>query len=391
MNFLSTLPGKYKLVLLSSFLGGYAPIAALYSILFESSLGFNIQTISLLFAFWAGTYVVFEIPTGVLADYFSRKLTIGIGLLLRGIGFGLWAIWPSVWGVAIGFALWAFSIACWSGAEEALLHDELSSIGKESLYPRLSGLKESIFLAGSVVGYFSASLMQSRGFAFLCVISGVSSVIAGVVYIFFSESPRLRHDTYLGTLGASVKTFLGSEKLIAFGVLLVVIYEIIGVLEEYQPRVFGLMGASLSTVAVLVAVTNILSAALLSRADKFSEIRMQSKVVLVCVLCCLYGFGLYTSGIIGIIIVVVFNAGFIVLRMLFVQSITKHASSKEKATIGSIPGFIGGLAGVVLFSAVGFASSRYGQQWTLGVYAVALGTIFVGYYYKVRSRFLKED
>lgn len=386
MNFVNLFPSKFKLVLLSSFFGGFAPISALYAILFESSLGFSIETISLLFAFWAGAYVLCEIPTGVLADYFSRKLTIGFGLILRGIGFGIWAIWPTVWGVAIGFALWAFSIACWSGAEEALLHDELGSIGKESLYPRLSGLKESIFLSGSVAGYIMASILQPYGFTLLCVVSAISSAVSGVIYISFQEAPRKKHETYLGTLKASLVIFFRSKILISSGVLLVIVHQIIGVLEEYQPRVFDSMGSSLTTVAILVAITNVISALLISRIDKFGIGNIRKKVLVALALCILYAFGLYVSGAIGIILVVVFNSGFLVLRMLFVQSLMKHTGSKEKATIGSIPGFMGGIIGIGMFAIVGFTSGRYGQSLSLGIYTVSLGIILVGYYYSARSR-----
>src|SRR5512141_3252566 len=59
-----------------------------------------------------------EVPTGVVADVFSRRLSIVIGVALTGIGCTLG-------GVLTGSVLFGFGAVFCSGAEQAWLNDEL--------------------------------------------------------------------------------------------------------------------------------------------------------------------------------------------------------------------------------------------------------------------------
>jgi DHA3 family tetracycline resistance protein-like MFS transporter len=72
----------------------------------------------------AGT-VLGEVPTGVVADVFSRRLSIIIGVALTGIGFTIEGLVPSLSGVLTGSVLFGLGAVFCSGAEQAWLNDEL--------------------------------------------------------------------------------------------------------------------------------------------------------------------------------------------------------------------------------------------------------------------------
>lgn len=80
---------------------------------------------------------VFEVPTGIVADLVSRRLSVIIGYTMMGVGWLITAAWPSflplllaqiVWGVGYTFISGAF-IAWYSGevGREAASHDLLRS------------------------------------------------------------------------------------------------------------------------------------------------------------------------------------------------------------------------------------------------------------------------
>jgi len=67
---------------------------------------------------------LFEIPTGVVADLYSRRLSIIIGIFLIGTGFLLQALIPHFWAILAAQLLWGTGWTFTSGALTAWLSDE---------------------------------------------------------------------------------------------------------------------------------------------------------------------------------------------------------------------------------------------------------------------------
>ena len=71
------------------------------------------------------TVFLFEIPTGVLADVKSRRLSVIIGYALMGIGFVVEGSFAFFATVALAQVLWGFGYTFTSGATQAWVADEL--------------------------------------------------------------------------------------------------------------------------------------------------------------------------------------------------------------------------------------------------------------------------
>ena len=71
------------------------------------------------------TVFIFEIPTGVLADVKSRRLSVIIGYVLIGVGFIVEGSFPFFWTVALAQVLWGFGYTFTSGATQAWIADEV--------------------------------------------------------------------------------------------------------------------------------------------------------------------------------------------------------------------------------------------------------------------------
>jgi hypothetical protein len=82
----------------------------------------------MLFAIWSVVSFVFEVPSGALADAWSRRGLYAIGELLTAAGYALWLLWPTFTGFALGFVLWGIGGALSSGTLEALVYDQLESV-----------------------------------------------------------------------------------------------------------------------------------------------------------------------------------------------------------------------------------------------------------------------
>ena len=84
---------------------------------------------------------VFEVPTGVVADTYSRRLSIVIGTAVMGVAVILFGAFATPWPIIAAAALWGFGYTFTSGAFDAWLADE---VGPE----RLAG----VYLRGAQVG-----------------------------------------------------------------------------------------------------------------------------------------------------------------------------------------------------------------------------------------------
>src|ERR687896_2551770 len=89
-------------------------------------------------AFFTAGMVIFEIPTGVLADTWGRRMSylLGAGTLLVTtlVYVGMWQIQAPLWGWAIASILVGLGFTFFSGATEAWLVDALAASGvKENL------------------------------------------------------------------------------------------------------------------------------------------------------------------------------------------------------------------------------------------------------------------
>jgi DHA3 family tetracycline resistance protein-like MFS transporter len=73
--------------------------------------------------------LLFEVPTGVVADVYSRRLSILIGLALMGLGFVVEGSLPVFAAVLLGQFLWGVGHTFTSGATQAWIVDE---VGEEN-------------------------------------------------------------------------------------------------------------------------------------------------------------------------------------------------------------------------------------------------------------------
>jgi len=111
---------------------------------------------------------VFEVPTGIVADVYSRRLSIVVGTFVMGIAVTLFGALNDVWPILAANALWGFGYTFTSGAIDAWLADE---VGQE----RLAG----VYLRGAQVGRVAALAGIGASIALALVDLRLSIVVAG--------------------------------------------------------------------------------------------------------------------------------------------------------------------------------------------------------------------
>jgi hypothetical protein len=250
------------------------PLYPLYALLFADT-GLSEAEISALFAVWSLTGFLAEVPTGALADRWSRRGALVLASLLEAAGFVLWTALPSVASFAVGFVLWGIGGALASGSAEALIYEGLAD---PSTYTRVSGRLDAARLVTQVPTAFAATaLFALGGYALVGWASVATCLVAAVLASRFPEVPR-RPD---GAAAEEVRSFARTlwsgalEALRRPGLRVVVLAAAVlgGIdgVEEYWPLMAGDWGVPATAVPVAtlaIPLAGAVGAALADRAGR---------------------------------------------------------------------------------------------------------------------------
>lgn len=239
-----------------AFLADALPIYPLYALLFLDT-GLSVAQISVLFAIWSGVSFVAEVPTGALADRFSRRGALVAYGVLEAIGYGLWITLPGFTGFAVGFVLWGLGGTLASGAFEALLYDGLADVDAQDHYAQVSGWATAAGLIAQVPAAVGATLLFTvGGYALAGWVSIGLCLAAAALATQLPEPPRAASDDagpgYLATLRAGITEAAASPGVRA-AVLAVAALTGLDALEEY----FGIVALDWGVPTALVPLATL--------------------------------------------------------------------------------------------------------------------------------------
>jgi len=143
-----------------------------------------------------------EVPTGVVADTYSRRLSLIVGYVGMGLAWMLVGVFSAAWAIIGLWALWGVSYTFTSGAYEAWISDE---IGVEKV--------SRVFLKGARISYAGAvvGLVLQVGLGVLSlraavIAGGAVTALCGVLCIFampetgFRRRPRAERGSPLAEM-----------------------------------------------------------------------------------------------------------------------------------------------------------------------------------------------
>ncbi len=117
--------------------------------------------------------VLCEVPTGVVADVYSRRISVIIGVFIVGAALPLEGLVPSYWSILVAQALWGIGLTFNRGALEAWIADELPD--KRDL--------GHVFLRGAQAGYLGAFAGIGLGVLLASVRLNLVSVTSGALFL----------------------------------------------------------------------------------------------------------------------------------------------------------------------------------------------------------------
>jgi len=163
---------------------------------------------------------LFEIPTGIVADQRSRRLSVAIGFGITGGAYLLMGLVPTFVAIASASALWGLGYTFTSGAIDAWLVDEIGQPRAEPLLARSARISALAGIAGTLAGMGLGSIVTALpivvGGAFFVLLAALVRLLVperGFAPQQYATRDRLRR--FVGVLADGLRSVRGSAVLVA--------------------------------------------------------------------------------------------------------------------------------------------------------------------------------
>jgi MFS family permease len=208
--------------------------------LFMSGIGFDAASVGLMAAAYAAVVPIIEIPSGILADRWSRRgvlIIASIALVLNALIGGLSTNVPSY---IVSAMILGVYFAMYSGTVEAIVYDlVLEETGDSALYQKRIGRVHVIdsvaLVTSSLAGGWLAELTSPRLMYFLSIPFAALSIVC---YLKFRE-PRLHRAgetiPLRSQLSVTLRTLLQRGRLLPIVALTVLTSLVLQVIFEFGP------------------------------------------------------------------------------------------------------------------------------------------------------------
>ena len=349
-------------------------------------------------AFFTAGMVLFEVPTGIVADTVGRRASYLLGTVTLAVStlfyVLLWQVEAPFWQWAVASMLLGLGFTFFSGAVEAWLIDALTATGftgqMEAVFGRGQVVSGAAMLTGSIAGGFVAQ-QTSLGVPFV--------LRAVVLVVMFAVAFRLMHDTGFtpakggrplaemrkiasasidyGWRVPAVKwlmvesLFTGGVGIYAFYALQPYLLELYGDPEAYQ--IAGL-------VAAIVAGAQILGGLAAARIRGLFRRRTTALIAMAALSTATLGLiGLFESFWAVIALIVVWGLLFAASMPIRQTYLNGLIPSQQRATILSFDSLTGSTGGVWAQPVLGRAADAwgYGPSYLLGAAISALAIPFL--------------
>lgn len=200
-------------------------------VLFLTAKGLSFAEILLLQSISSIAVVIFEVPTGAIADKVSRKLSLFLGSFLWGISLIIYCIGTNFIVFSIAEIIFSLGSSLKSGADNALIYDTLKTLGKEKDFTTIEGKARGNLFYSQAIGSIIAGFVYDFNIYLPMIISCLFMIITMIITLFFKEPPHKIDDTsnpdYFTQIKDSGKFILNHSKVkavVLFSMIFAIFY-----------------------------------------------------------------------------------------------------------------------------------------------------------------------
>jgi len=349
--------------LLSSSLYDFVFAYAIYNV-FLSIRGFSVFEISILLVWWSLAAILLEIPSGVLADYWSRKKMLVIAPLIKSLCFIIWLLADgNFYLYGLGFLFWAIGSSLVSGTTEALLYDELVAFKKKDEYEKVLGQKKFYFHIALAISIITGGFIAHYNLDWALIFSVIPLLMSAFFALLIKETPKTKSTEevhYLEYIKLAYREVKSNKVL-----LILLVYSlgisIFGNIAEFNQLYYQLSGLPIFTFGLIGFLWSILNSVGAYYAHKFKNATWIFYAFPFVTIILLFFVGLKPSiPMIGLLLLSYFITS--PLRILINSKIQHNIKSVGRATVTSVNALLINLFGVFLIPIFGVISKIWNLQ-----------------------------
>jgi len=358
-------------------------------VLYLAFRGMSLIEIGILESIYHITGLLFELPTGALADLYGRKFCVVLGRIVDIISCILMITSKSFLGFAISFIFSSASMNLNSGAAEALIFDSLKELGEEDNYKKIWGQLAFVMSIAQGTAVLLGGILADNNFLYAYMLGAVIQIIALLISFNFNEPPVAQesnngrvHDKQENAIIKQVVTsvnVLKGRKAILYTIMF---SALVGSLQTtvffYSQQYFFDMGYTTTVIAIICALGSLIEA-ISSKYAYWFESKLKLKGTLIAIsslnITALTGLAFLSKLSVFFYILTAVTGG--LAFTIFSDYINSGIPSEYRATILSFDSLCFSLFMIFIFPFVGFIAQHVGFSITFGVTAIAYIPVMV--------------
>jgi MFS family permease len=347
------------------------PILTLYLLRHNLSA----EQIGVIFATCTIVGIVFEVPSGAFADWFGRKRTLALSMIISALSMlVLWQM-TGFWGAMVGQLIYTFASSFWSGTHDAFIYETLVDLDRIKDFKKVTG--RALFYSQTITGVLFVGVpviaMYSLSLPFL-LNAGVY-VLATLLCLNLTEPRQESESSVLNAepKESSIRSFFKNPALLAVGTAFGVIGGIAGILESFRQVYLNDVGFNLAYFGLIYLLLRLLVG---FAGDRVSFVEKKLGRTLTLALVPALGFVAYAglalvSGYWWLIFIALDGVQSGLSRPLEMEYLNKIIT-KGRATMLSIYNVLEDIIGAVFIFIAGYVINWQGVKFGMGFAAVSM-------------------
>ncbi len=192
--------------------------------LFMTSIGINAVGVGTATAIFLAFNLIFDIPSGILADKWSRKgmlfvsaISLAICSVILGLSNGLEMY-------IVGYLFYGVYVVSTSGTYQAITYDSLHDEGRADQYSKVIGRAYALFLAGAGVANVASGFIANHFSYSTTFFVTVISCVLNALLILSLKEPAFHKDEkkerVIKQLGQTIKTLVNTKLLRSLAIVM---------------------------------------------------------------------------------------------------------------------------------------------------------------------------
>jgi MFS family permease len=322
-----------------------------------------------------------EVPTGVVADLWGRRVSRIMGRGFAMVSMIVLMFSNSFFMFAVAFAILAISFNLESGAGEALIYDSLKEIDLEDDYIKVNGKNEMFMQIASVVALLLGGYLASKNYLYAFGFSAILAAITmGQAFLFVEPSIAIENkenknqNIFFSQIKDSLSVIRNNKKVGFLIVFINIIALSVTSLFYYLQNYWKAGGYSEFQIAIFLSISSLLAGFMATKVYKLEEVIKEKGIIAYMpfiIVLAMWGIALTNCAPIFYIVIGVTES------IVFVATsdyINKLIPSENRATILSFQSMVFSLLMICVFPIIGKIGDGVSLNFAFKIMAI-LGTI----------------